>query len=82
MLLEDLLQLPSTILGFLILTTRKRTTTKMTVAAEATDTTIGTTTFFLVGFLHGSEKQSLGFPSTLQQDKDCSGQQMHQKGYR
>ena len=70
MQLEDLLQLPSQILGFFILTTRKRTTTKMTVAAE-TDTTIGTTTFFLVGFLHGLERQSLGFPSTLQQVKGC-----------
>ena len=41
----------------------------MTMAAEATDATIGTIIFFLCGFLHESEGQSLGFPSTLQEKK-------------
>ena len=42
----------------------------MTTAAEAIDATIGTRTFFL-DRLHALERQSMGFPSTLQEDKGC-----------
>lgn len=61
-----LLQIPSRAVDFFFLSTRKRTNTAITLAAEATDATIGPKTFFLDGFLHESERQSLGFPSTLQ----------------
>lgn len=54
----------------------------MTTAAETTDATIGTTGFFLCGFIHESEKQSFGFPSTLQEENVCTGhQQLHKTGY-
>lgn len=41
----------------------------MTTAAEEIDATIGTRTFDR--FLHALERQSMGFPSTLQEDKGC-----------
>lgn len=77
--LMSLLQVPCTIVDFLFLSIRKRINTATTMAAEATDATIATWIFFLGGFLHESERQSLGFPSTLQEAKDLSWHQMHNR---
>ena len=77
-----LLQIPCRTVDFLFLNIRKRTNIAMTTAAETTDATIGTTGFFLCGFIHESEKQSFGFPSTLQEENVCTGhQQLHKTGY-
>ena len=69
--LKSILPVPPTAVAFFFLHTRKITNTAMTTAAEAIDATIGTRTFFLGRFLHALERQSMGFPSTLQVDKVC-----------
>ena len=46
------------------------------MATEATDATIISGNFFLESFVHEPERQSLGFPSTLQVDECCSRHQI------
>jgi len=68
--LKSILPVPPTVVDFFFLNTRKKNNIAMTTAAEAIDATIGTRTFFLDRF-HALERQSMGFPSTLQVDKVC-----------
>ena len=51
--------------GFLLLSLHKVANAIMRTANEATDAAIGTTTVFFF-FLHESDAQRFGFPSTLQ----------------
>ena len=61
----SIMKIPSTAFDLFFMCTRKRSNTAMAMAAEATDATIDTKTFFLSGFLLESETRSLGFPLTL-----------------
>ena len=59
------MKIPFTVFDLFFLSTRKRTNTAMAMAAEATDATTDTKTFFVSDFLLESETRSRGFLLTL-----------------